>query len=157
MMRSSNGNSFRVTGHLCGEFTGHRWIPCTKASDTELWWVFYLHLNKRLSKRWWGLWFETPWRSLCRHCNDKRRTLSGVLLIITTGADNFKIVIATFLFKSANGETRRSVMLAMVKSPRVLYAYILIVLAEVLLVAILPVLELHLVKLVSQNGAMTWS
>ena len=27
MMTSSNGNIFRVTGHLCGEFTGHRWIP----------------------------------------------------------------------------------------------------------------------------------
>ena len=26
MMTSSNGNIFRVTGHLCGEFTGHRWI-----------------------------------------------------------------------------------------------------------------------------------
>ena len=37
MMASSNGNIFRVTGHLCGEFTGHRWIPCTKASNAELW------------------------------------------------------------------------------------------------------------------------
>ena len=37
MMTSSNGNIFRVTGHLCGEFTGHRWIPHTKASDAELW------------------------------------------------------------------------------------------------------------------------
>ena len=27
---------FRVTGPLCGEFTGHRWIPRTKASDMEL-------------------------------------------------------------------------------------------------------------------------
>ena len=27
MMTSSNGNIFRVTGHLCGEFTGLRWIP----------------------------------------------------------------------------------------------------------------------------------
>ena len=36
-MSSSNGNIFRVTGHLCGEFTSHRWIPCTKASDAELW------------------------------------------------------------------------------------------------------------------------
>ena len=26
-----------VTGHLCGEFTGPRWIPRTKASDSELW------------------------------------------------------------------------------------------------------------------------
>ena len=36
-MTSSNGNIFRVTGHLCGEFTGDRWIPRTMASDTELW------------------------------------------------------------------------------------------------------------------------
>ena len=33
----SNGNIFRVTGPLCGEFTGHRWIPSTKASNAELW------------------------------------------------------------------------------------------------------------------------
>ena len=30
MMTSSNGNIFRVTGHLSGEFTGDRWIPRTK-------------------------------------------------------------------------------------------------------------------------------
>ena len=29
-MMSSNGNIFRVTGHLCGEFTALRWIPSTK-------------------------------------------------------------------------------------------------------------------------------
>ena len=37
MMTSLIGNIFRVTGPLCGEFTGHRWIPHTKASDAELW------------------------------------------------------------------------------------------------------------------------
>ena len=37
MMTSSNGNIFRVTGLFCGEFTGHRCIPNTKASDAELW------------------------------------------------------------------------------------------------------------------------
>ena len=37
MMTSSNENIFRVTGLLCGEFTGDRWIPRTKASDEELW------------------------------------------------------------------------------------------------------------------------
>ena len=36
MMTSSNGNIFRATGLLCGEFTGHRWIPLTKASDAKL-------------------------------------------------------------------------------------------------------------------------
>ena len=34
---SSNGNIFRVTGPVWGEFTGHRLIPHTKASDVELW------------------------------------------------------------------------------------------------------------------------
>ena len=37
MVTSSNGNIFRVTGPLCGEFTGGRWIPRAKASDAELW------------------------------------------------------------------------------------------------------------------------
>ena len=27
MVTSSNENIFRVTGHLCGEFTGPRWVP----------------------------------------------------------------------------------------------------------------------------------
>ena len=37
MMTSSNGNIFRVTGPLCGDFTGPRWIPRTKASSIQ--WV----------------------------------------------------------------------------------------------------------------------
>ena len=37
MSTSSNGNIFYVTVHLCGEFTGPRWILRTKASDAELW------------------------------------------------------------------------------------------------------------------------
>ena len=41
MMTTSNANIFRVTGHLCGEFTGHRWIPLTKASDVELCWFLW--------------------------------------------------------------------------------------------------------------------
>ena len=69
-MTSSNGNIFRVTGHSCREFTGHRWIPRTKASDAELCWFFYLGLDKRLSKQGWGWWFETPSCPLWRHCND---------------------------------------------------------------------------------------
>ena len=70
MMTSSNGNIFRITGHFCGEFTGHRWIPRIKASDAGFDVFFDLRLNKRLSKQLWGWWFETPSRSLWRHCND---------------------------------------------------------------------------------------
>ena len=40
MMTAPNGNIFRVTGPLCGEFTGLRWIPRSKASDAELWCFF---------------------------------------------------------------------------------------------------------------------
>ena len=51
MMTSSNGNSFRFTGHLCGEFTGLRWIPRTKASDAGFDFVFDLRPDKQLSKQ----------------------------------------------------------------------------------------------------------
>ena len=68
MMTSSNGSIFRVTGSLCGEFTGHRWIPRTKASDAGLWCFFDLRLNKPLSKQSWGWWFEKLSHSLWRHC-----------------------------------------------------------------------------------------
>ena len=54
MMPSSNGNIFRVSGPLCGEFTGYRWIPPTNASDVEFDASFDLRLNKRLSKQSWG-------------------------------------------------------------------------------------------------------
>ena len=60
MMTSSNGNIFRVTGHLCGEFIGDRWIPRTKASE---------YLNKRLSKQSRRWWFKTPSRPWWRHSN----------------------------------------------------------------------------------------
>ena len=73
MTTSSNGGNLLVTGPLCADFTGHRRIPPTKASDTELQWVYMffcgLRLKKRLSKQLWGWWFVTTSRSLWRHCN----------------------------------------------------------------------------------------
>ena len=52
------------------EFTGDRWIPLTKASDAELWcFLWSVPEYKRLSKQSWDWWFETPSRSLWRHCN----------------------------------------------------------------------------------------
>ena len=47
MMTSSNGNIFCVTGPLCGEFSGHRWIPRTKASGAELCCFLWV------SRSWW--------------------------------------------------------------------------------------------------------
>ena len=66
-MTSSNGNIFRVTGHLCGEFTG---VSPTQKPVTLSFDVFFdLHLNERLSTQSWGWWFETPARPLWRHSN----------------------------------------------------------------------------------------
>ena len=65
-----NGNIFRVTGFLCAEFTGHRKNPTQRpvAGNFD---VFYdLRLNKPLGKQSWLWWFETPPRSLWRHCNE---------------------------------------------------------------------------------------
>ena len=52
MMTSSNGNIFRVTGHLYGEFPGEfpAQMPVTRNFDV----FFGLRPNKLLSKQSWG-------------------------------------------------------------------------------------------------------
>ena len=69
MMTSSNG-IFCALLAICagnspvtGEFPSQR--PVTQSFDVFL----DLRLDTRLSKQWWGWWFETPSRSLWRHCN----------------------------------------------------------------------------------------
>ena len=79
MMTSSNGNIFRVTGPLCGEFTGPSEFP-TQRPVTRSFDVFFdLRLNKRLSKQPWVWSFETQPQSLWRHCNGKTIWDSGSL------------------------------------------------------------------------------
>ena len=78
MMTSSDGNIFHVTGHLCGEFTGPRWIPRTKASRKASFDIFFdLRSNKRLSKQWRSWWFETQSCPLWRHRNVTRVSAPG--------------------------------------------------------------------------------
>ena len=55
---------------LCGEFTGHRWIPAQRPVTRSFDVSFDLCLNKRLSKQRWGWWLETPSSPLWRHCNE---------------------------------------------------------------------------------------
>ena len=70
-MTSSNGNIFRVTGPLCGEFTRTGEFP-SQRPVTRSYDVFFdlrlICLNNRLSKRSGRRWFETPAHSLWRHC-----------------------------------------------------------------------------------------
>ena len=48
---------------VTGRFSAQR--PVSRSFDI----FFDLRLTKRLSKQWWGWWFEKPSRSLWRHCN----------------------------------------------------------------------------------------
>ena len=81
MVMSSNENIFRIAGPLGVGGGGWGWGvgvggppvtggfpsqgPVTRSFDV----FFDLRLNKRLSKQWRRRWFETPSRSLRRHCN----------------------------------------------------------------------------------------
>ena len=58
---------------VTGEFPAQR--PVMRSFDV----FFDLRLNKRLSKQWWGWWFETPSRPLWRHCNGKSLQLIWIL------------------------------------------------------------------------------
>ena len=51
MMTSSNGNIFRVTGPLCGEFTGPGEFPTQRPVTRSFDVYFDLRLNKRLCKQ----------------------------------------------------------------------------------------------------------
>ena len=51
MMTSSNGNIFRVTGPLCGEFTGPGEFPTQRPVTRSFDVSFDMRLNKRLSKQ----------------------------------------------------------------------------------------------------------
>ena len=75
MMTSSNGIIFRVTGPLCGEFTGH--FPSQRSVTRSFDVFFDLCRNKRLNKHLWGWWFGTPSRPLWRHSN--------VIIFLSTG------------------------------------------------------------------------
>ena len=70
MMTSSSGNIFRVTGPLCGEFTGPGEFPTQRPVTRNFDVFFDLRLNKPLSKQSWGWWFETLSCSLWRHRNE---------------------------------------------------------------------------------------
>ena len=51
----------------------------TQRPVTQSFYVFFdLHPNKRLSKQWWGWWFETPSCPLWRHCNAYKCNITPV-------------------------------------------------------------------------------
>ena len=57
----------------------HRWIPLTMVSDAELWCFLWSAPNQTARRRW----FETPSRSLWRHCNESIIWSTHILLCLT--------------------------------------------------------------------------
>ena len=76
MMTSSNGSSFRITGHLCGNSPVSGEIPAQRPVSRGFDVFFDLRPNKRLSKQSRGWWFETSSRPLWRHRNVGREKIS---------------------------------------------------------------------------------
>ena len=68
MTTSSNGNVFRATGPLCGEFTGTDYFPIQRPVARSFDVFFDLRRDKWLSKQSRRRLFEMQWRSLWRHC-----------------------------------------------------------------------------------------
>ena len=93
MMTSSNGTIFRITGPLCGEFTGSGEFPAQRPVMRSFDVFFDLCLNKRLGKQPWGWWFETPPWSLWRQCNGS--IINEVLWLLPVGHSTWTTVIPT--------------------------------------------------------------
>ena len=74
---------------VTGEFPSQRPVICA--------------LNKRLSKQSWGWWFETPSRSLWRHCNATRALHSRSVMSMPTPVHvwyNFQLSMRLFIRQS---------------------------------------------------------
>ena len=86
MLVSSNGNIFRVTGPLCGEFTDPGEFPAQRPVTRGFDVFFDLRLKKRLSNQPWGWWFETPSWPLWRQCHDTWIWRCRVISLHTCGS-----------------------------------------------------------------------
>ena len=95
MMTSSNGNIFRVTGLLSGEFSGPGEFPVQRPVTRSFDVFFDLRLNKRLSKQPWGWWFETPSLSLWRQYNDKYGLSTYGVSIIKIKLSRHRLIVTT--------------------------------------------------------------
>ena len=98
---------------VTGEFPSQR--PVTRSFDV----FFDLRLNKQLSKQSWGWWFETPSRSLWRHCNGDIRSVfllqseySRSILtsnrIFKEQPNNIRIILITFKVQSMRVGVKKS-------------------------------------------------
>ena len=95
IMTSLIGNIFRVTGPVCGEFIGHRWIPLTKASDAGLWCFLW-------SAPWINGWVNN------REAGDLRRNRAHYDVIVMNKVANVDILPTSISQTSVDVRTRIS-------------------------------------------------
>ena len=105
MMTSSNWNIFRVTGTLCGECTGHRWIPLTKANDAELWCFL-----------WTALWINGSANN--REAGDSRRQGAAYDIIVMYVQHRVLLLLHYEVIKSKHFGRHRPFMQRIYRSPR---------------------------------------
>ena len=72
---------------VTGEIPAQR--PVRRSFDD----FFDLRLNTRLSKLWWGWWFETPSRPLWRHSNDKIFAQGPLQLVIDSSPNDMLLTV----------------------------------------------------------------
>ena len=99
MITSSNGKIFSVTGPLCGEFIGPRWIPSTNARDAGLL-MFSLicaWINGSVSNREAGdlrrhrIHYDVTIMELQKHCRGDQGQIGAIYLWYPLDAINIKL------------------------------------------------------------------
>ena len=73
IMTSSNGNISASLALCAGNSPVTDEFPAQRSATQSFDDFFDLRLNQQLNKQWWRRWFETPSRSLWRHCNELSR------------------------------------------------------------------------------------
>ena len=90
---------FRVTGHFCGDFTGPGEFPAQRPVTRSFGVFFDLRPNKRLSKHWWGWWFETSSSPFWRYCNVLHPLTTFSLLGLDCSKPRMDLFCCNFLYK----------------------------------------------------------
>ena len=102
MMTSSNGTFSALLAICAGNSPVPGEFPPQMASNVELWCFFDLRPNTRLSKHWWGWWFEQLSSPLWRHrdwlatfSKAFRKVLQKLWFFITFSVDSLWYLLGT--------------------------------------------------------------
>ena len=112
LMALCEGNS-----PVTGEFPAQR--PVTWSFDV----FFDLRLNRRLSRR---RWFETPWRSLWRHCNDVIGPSHHQGLLCAFLAYHIPFFVGLFIYGIWNVRRKSDTLASAVVTPTANYPWLMV-------------------------------